>query len=795
MTGLEIPGYRIERELGRGGMARVYLALQYSLQRRVALKVLDPQLAQADPGFVERFIREGQIAARLRHPNIQAVHDVGIHQGQAYLALEYLDGGSAAGMRLDAAAALALLRQIASALACVHAHGLVHRDVKPANLLRHPAGHWVLADFGIARRIDGSTAGVALAGTPTYMAPELWQSLPVDGRADLYSLGIVLYELLTGAPPFVGDDAWAVGMQHLHAPLPRLPPESAGLQGLLAGLLAKSADLRFASAPALLEALERPALAVPPPGPVAEPRALLAAARPAALGTLFEAPRPTRWLRWLAFAALLSVAAGLSLWLHSDDALERILAGQQTLATVAVLPCEVYGERADTRLAGDVLAEELIHRLSRLRALTVIARSSSFPLRGHSASRVGEELRASHLLACTLRPTADGVRVMAELVDTATGVQRWSAEFDRDPDQLLAVVDELAVGISERLLVTLAGAERARLLRHRSDSPDAIQAVEQARRLAQAQSPEGLSQARALLRRAQALDPEYALATLAMAEVYRSEMQLTQKPLSWWQASVRPLVDQALAVDAEHAYALVLRSELRCAEHDWAGCRADIDQALRLEPGLGDAQLAAANYQMTLGDRERGVDHASRLVRIEPDAPRAWTALTLALLHAGRPEQALAASERLLRLDPDDWQGLRAQALTLQTLHRCADAIGRWQHAGALAPAVDELQAGMIGAAACADRPEQARALLLALQRRQASGDPISDRAWATAYLATGDRARALDALEQMARANDPRLWEWLANPSPDLAALTRDPRLQALRQALDLPAASATAP
>lgn len=768
-------------------MACVYLALQTSLQRRVALKVLDPQLARADPSFVERFIREGQIAARLRHPNILAVHDVGVHQGQAYLALEYLEGGSAAGLRLDRDAALELLRQMASALACVHAAGLVHRDIKPANLLRHPAGHWVLADFGIARRIDGSTLSPALAGTPAYMAPELWQTGPVDGRADLYSLGIVLYELLTGAPPFAGDDAWAIGMQHLHAPLPRLPPASADLQGLLAGMLAKSPEARFVSAQALITAIDQL------PGPeramtaVPEPAELLAAARPDALGALFAAPRRSPW-PWLWLGALALSAAALLGWLRRGDELERILAGQQTLATVAVLPCEVYGERSDTRLVGDVLAEELIHRLSRLRALTVIARSSSFPLRGQSARVVGAELRASHLLACTLRPTGEGVRIVAELVETETGAQRWSAEFDRDPDQLLAVVDELAVGISERLLVTLAGAERARLLRHRSDSIEAIQAVEQARRLAQARSLDGLTQARALLLKAQTLDPDYALARLAMAEVYSSEMQLQQKSLGWWQAAVRPLVDQALVTDPEQPYSLVLRSELRCAEHDWSGCRADIEQALSLEPGLSDAQLAAANYQMTLGDRARGVEHALRLVRIEPDSPRAWTALALALLHAGRRDEALAAGERLMRQHPNDWTGLRAHALVLQAQQRCGEAVEIWQRASVLAPAADELQAGVISAAACAGRPEQARALLLALQRRQSSGDPISDRALAIAYLATGDRVRALDALEQMARSRDPRLWEWLANPPPELATLAAEPRLQTLLQALHLP-------
>ena len=257
-----IPGYDIEGEIGEGAMASVYLATQRSLERKVALKVMAAALA-ADPSFCERFLREGKTLARLSHPHTVTIHDIGNVGELYYMAMEYLPNGTlkeriAAGLTPERG--VTLIRQIASALGYAHAQSLVHRDVKPANILFRADGTAVLSDFGIAKSLDDRTqftqAGFAV-GTPSYMSPEQARGQEIDGRADLYALGVVLYEMLVGKLPYSGTDALSTALAHLTEPLPELPLHHGRYQDVLRKLLAKDPAERFADAAALLRALDQ----------------------------------------------------------------------------------------------------------------------------------------------------------------------------------------------------------------------------------------------------------------------------------------------------------------------------------------------------------------------------------------------------------------------------------------------------------------------------------------------------------------------------------------------------------
>lgn len=270
---INIPGYRILRPIGEGGMASVFLAVQESLDREVALKVMSPVLA-ANAEFASRFVVEGKITAKLQHPNLVTVYDIGSHNGVYYLAAEYIPGGTLkerlAEGGLSVGQILDIATDIAQGLDFAHSKGFVHRDVKPGNVLFRADGRVVLADFGIAKAMDGSnssTVAGASIGTPDYMSPEQARGEPVDGRSDLYSLGTVLYELLVGTPPYQAGDPFTVALMHVTHPVPELPEPWQWLQPLVSGLMAKQADQRFKTGAAFVDALHK-LLATAPQGAV-----------------------------------------------------------------------------------------------------------------------------------------------------------------------------------------------------------------------------------------------------------------------------------------------------------------------------------------------------------------------------------------------------------------------------------------------------------------------------------------------------------------------------------------------
>jgi len=260
---ISIPGYRTLRELGVGGMATVHLAIQESFDREVALKIMSPMF-NVDPSFATRFVREARIISQIHHASIVPVHDVGEHQRHQYLSMEYLPGGDLK-HRLqkhgpNPAQALNVCRAISSALELAHRKGFVHRDIKPENILFREDGTPVLTDFGIARAIDSGTSLThvgTLVGTPAYMSPEQIKGLELDGRSDLYSLGIVLYEMLTGSQPFRADSTLSLALKHISEDLPLLPPSLAQFQSVLDRLTARERENRFANGAAVMEALNR----------------------------------------------------------------------------------------------------------------------------------------------------------------------------------------------------------------------------------------------------------------------------------------------------------------------------------------------------------------------------------------------------------------------------------------------------------------------------------------------------------------------------------------------------------
>lgn len=375
---LDIPGYSLHGLLGKGGMAAVYLATQQSLQRQVAIKVLGKP---EDQGFILRFIREGHLVASLHHPSIITIYDIDqLPDGRHYLAMEYLPGGDLARHKGELFAperALEIVRQIASGLAVVHAKGLVHRDVKPANILFRGDGTAVLTDFGVAKDLDLDSEltqfGIAV-GSPAYSSPEQAQCLPLDARSDIYSLGVILLEMLTGANPFRGSNYTQTVMNHVQLPLPSLPGSLGPFRGLLERMLAKEPEQRFANCQELLAALEAIELGDPDEtrlGPALQLSAGRSeeeapAARPAS-----RQPRRARWPAVLGVLLLGGALAGGGFYWQQQRQVEAFLTrAEQRLAEGQLLaPAQDSAEhyfREALRL--DARSQAALAGLERVRA-------------------------------------------------------------------------------------------------------------------------------------------------------------------------------------------------------------------------------------------------------------------------------------------------------------------------------------------------------------------------------------------------------------------------------------------
>jgi len=329
---MNIEGYTIIRELGKGGMATVYLAIQESFKRKVALKIMAPALT-ADPTFAERFLREARIVAHLSHPHIEAVYDVGVSHGHHFISMEYHTGGdltSKITADLTPETAVDIAKQIASALDYAHANGYVHRDIKPGNVLFSHYGSAILTDFGIAKAADSSNQATAvqevvgsnqmtkegsIVGTPSYMSPEQARGQAVDGRADLYSLGIVFHEMLTGTLPYQAQDQIAIAIMHINEPVPTLPGEFDRFQPLLTKLLAKDPTARFQTGTELIETFEELERRAQPPPEAASPRVehLPTIAVAAPTGD-FSKPDRGALAKWAAGGTAALVAAGVAVY-------------------------------------------------------------------------------------------------------------------------------------------------------------------------------------------------------------------------------------------------------------------------------------------------------------------------------------------------------------------------------------------------------------------------------------------------------------------------------------------------
>jgi TolB-like protein/tetratricopeptide (TPR) repeat protein len=660
---VEIPGYRIVRELGRGAAGSVHVAVQESLQREVALKLLSPALA-ADPVAAARFLREGRTLARLVHRHIVGIHDVGIHAGQPYLAMEYIPGGtvSVAGAHAPGDA-LDIVREIALALDHADAQGVVHRDVKPENILVRADGSRALGDFGIAHSADATvlTQEGITAGTPHYMSPEQLQGLPLDGRSDLYSLGVLFHQLLTGALPYQASDAMAVALKHLHAPIPTLPAPLARSQPVLDALMAKDPDDRPATGADVVRMLD--VLRTGQSLPIT--RELATDGR----GRFRWPPRPAV----LVLAGIAALGLSWAGWraVESRDAAGAQAAAQATVKavapagprTVAVLPLANLGADADNAFLSDGLAGTLIDVLAQVPDLRVIARSSSIALKGKAmdARAVGKSLGASHLVEGSVQQSGQRLRILVQLVRTSDGAQLWSQRYDRPVADVFDVQDDVASQVARALEIAIPAAGAPGSAVGGSGNAAAQREYLRGVELLRPRQVQPLQLAIGHFERAIELDPAFARAH-AMAAAALTMLD-GQVPLTPAQRNQREsLVRRALELEPQLGEAYVVRATIVRRTDPKAADR-DFRRGLALAPNFA---VGYSWYAAWLARNDGRVADAVPMVRkaIEIDPLDANLRVTLGflVLALGRIDEAETIADALLREGHSDsiGHGLKA---------------------------------------------------------------------------------------------------------------------------------------
>jgi serine/threonine-protein kinase len=731
--------YAIEREIGSGGMATVFLAEDLKHRRSVAIKTLRPELA-ATLG-PERFLREIEIAARLDHPHILPLYDSGIAGGELYYVMPYVEGETLRQRllregQLPVEEALRIAWEIADALSYAHSRDVVHRDIKPENVLL-AGDHARVADFGIARAIsvagsDQLTGTGMSVGTPAYMSPEQASGAErLDGRSDIYSLGCVLYEMLAGDPPFTGSNPQAILARKLTGTAPGLRLVREALPGRIEQLALKALERvpadRFATAAQFAEALRADLV----PGAV------------------------------------------------RSAATERI-------DSLAVLPFQDLSQDRDLEYFADGMTEELITELGRIGAVgKVISRTSimGYKERRPPIQEIGRALGVRGLVEASVRHAADSVRITVRLVDAASDTQIWSKSFQRELTDILSLYGDVARAIADEIEAELTPRAEIPTSRARRVNPRAYDAYLKGNSFLNQGTPQGFPRAIECFTEATALDPEFAPAYAGLADTYSTLGELYVLPSREAFAKGKLEAGKALAIDPNLAEA---HFELAWAtdrlEWDWLAAEREYRRAIELNEGYEPAHRWYGLSLVYRGQVERGIAELERASELDPLAPMAHLVCGVGLYCARRYDASVAHLERIIALDPT--HPLPHWFLSLPYLEqsRPAEAVASGQKAVTLGGPQPLFLAFLGFAYGRIGRRDEAQRIVDELTDRS-SQEYISPDIFAKILTGMGERELAIDWLE---RAYEERAYGVIHLRSfPMYDSLRGDPRFERMVEAV----------
>jgi len=811
MIGRTISHYRVLKELGGGGMGVVYRAEDTSLGRQVALKFL-PEEVSRDKKALERFFREARAAAALNHPNICVVHEIGGHEGQPCIAMELMKGQTLkhfiSGRPLDLESALDLGLQIVDALDAAHAQGILHRDIKPANIFVTDRSQAKLLDFGLAKVLSERAAGHGgddatrtanpahitnpgtTVGTAAYMSPEQARGKELDARSDIFSFGLVLYEMATGRQAFEGDTMALLHDAILNrAPAPARsvnPQVPAELERILSKATEKDRDLRYQHASELradLKRLRRDTTSSDRAAQTSAASSVAASAADSNSDSALVAGLARRHKKSLLTSALVivlvlgGVGFGIYRW--------RAPAASAAIDSLVVLPFENVGGNPDTEYLSDGVAESLINNLSKLPGLRVVSRGTAFSFKGKPTTprEAGRTLGVSAVITGRVQKRGNDLLISAELVNVATDAQLWGEQYNRASADLLAVQGEIARAIAGSLRPQLTSEASGKLTARPTANPQAYELYLRGRFHWNKRTKENVSKGLDYFQQAAALDPNYALAHTGISDSYQILGSNGFLPSRETMPKARAAALRALELDPNLGEAHTALAMVLLSDRDYAGAEKEHRRALELNPAYATGHQWYGNFMVSMGQLDEAIRELRKAVELDPLSPRINLNLGDALFSARRFDEAIPQYKKARELgDPEVEAGLTQAYLFAEKAEALFDDLQ-----------ARKVDASQIAAARKAFQQEGrfgiARILLKPLYLSE-DGTPRYESSTQMAYYMamTGNKEKTLGLLEKAYEDGDSFLAGLSLKADPTFDFLRSDPRFQSLLRRLKLP-------
>ncbi len=796
MIGQTISHYRIVEQLGAGGMGVVFKAQDSRLERAVALKFLPEKLAQ-EPQALERFRREARAASALNHPGICTIYDIGEQDGRAFIAMEFIDGETLRnhihGKPLPVEELLELGIQIAEALDAAHAEGIIHRDIKPANIFVTKRGRAKVLDFGLAKLVpkgvavaDGDSGGESststsivgiISGTPSYMSPEQVRGDNLDARTDIFSLGLVLYEMATGHQAFGGGTGGAIIEAVLTRPPvsarsinPDIPP---ALEAIIEEALHKDREQRYQHTAELLADLQR-------------------LKRDIDSGRRNQAGDSTSLLASTA-GPVSSTGASRSRAATQQTGSFRAPRVSKTIDSLAVLPFENVSRDPANDYLSDGITGSLINNLATVPKLRVMAQSTVFRYKGREIDpqAVGRELNVRAVLTGRMMQSGGSLRIGTELVDVATGSQLWGAQFDRKPGDIFVIQDEISNEISGKLRLQLTRSEKKRLIKRHTEDAEAYRLYLQGRHHWNRWTEEGFYKAIGYFQQAIQKDPGYALAYAGIADSY---------VLLGWNSYLPPkdafpkgkaaaMTALEIAPDLGEAHT-DLAAVLWLHDWQWPEAQKEFQRSLELSPCYPTANHYYAECLMTMGRNAEALTRMKKSLELDPLSLIINDAIGWAHYHARQYDEAVEQLLRTVELDPNYPMTYWLLGLLYRKTARYDLAISAGEKGVNLSGGSPLMRAALAQTFATAGAAQEAIQILDDLQKL-AKERYVAPHFFAGIYVGLGEHDRAIEYLEKSYEEH----CHWLIylHIDPSLDDLRNDSRFQDLLRRVGLPAASDT--